>query len=783
MPSPLVPVLALIASSSLPVQALELEAGPYVQHVTADGAWIMWKGEQATSLAWGTDTSLDHRSWPSGRDTGLQAVRLRDLQPDTTYLYALEGRDDRSATHAFHTAPEGHHGDTRFLVISDSQEDFGNRDIFDDFIGRVTERLWDDAAGELSEHLDFVLLTGDLVDDGTVDSEWTNDFLRPSQELMAAVPLYAVLGNHELDSSLYFDYLQLPRATSEGEEEPERWYRMDRNNIRLLALDSNEPWTDQAQLDWLDRQLEETCSHPSFDFVVAAYHHPPLSEIWPDGQAEFSQTVVERLDAFAAECNKPVVSFFGHAHGYSRGQSRDATHLLFDAASISGPLHQWGQLSQLDHPEIAVTFPEYGYLLVHAWDGEQPGMTIERALLSADDPSLDHAQRDLVTVRRFGDAPGTPSAVVPLDSEVRPYCAQLAASPWDQVHSEPVVGSHWQVAEGCDRFDEPVWEQWHQDVNHFNGLDRRADAPMESAVVPALEPERELCWRVRYRGSDLDWSGWSEPAGFATSSDDLGDNLLVNSGIEQGVDGWEVLEGPLQVIESGECDAIEPRSGANHLGLCGACLEGYQAGRITQQADLEAWADDIDTGGVVLRWGGWSVSSSGLDYVTMAVMIYDADGVVIGDTESWTQRSSEWSRTLRHTVLPAGARAVSFDVATVNVQYDSDCSTYVHALELRIEIDGRLDDCVVPPGLPDPNVDTGSPDSPVEIEDTQIEDSGCPGGDCDTDDESEVQPPDPKPEPRSCGLAPTAHRSALLSALALALTWLLIRVRRYGVEV
>ena len=234
----------------LQVQALELEAGPYVQDVTANGARLLWESDQPLAVAWGSDTSMATLDLPVSHRGGVQQVYLSGLEPDTTYLYALEGGDDRSATHAFHTA-RAHQAATRFLVISDSQEDRARPDLFDDLIQRVTHRLWADAPGELAEYLDFVLHTGDVVDDGAQRHEWTEDFLAPAQELLAAVPLYAVLGNHEADARHYFDYLQLPSRRSEGEDNPERWYRVDRGNLCVIALDSNLPHADEPQLAWL----------------------------------------------------------------------------------------------------------------------------------------------------------------------------------------------------------------------------------------------------------------------------------------------------------------------------------------------------------------------------------------------------------------------------------------------------------------------------------------------------------------------------------------------------
>ncbi len=774
-PSPL--VVALVAAALSPeARALELEAGPYVQNVGRGSAWVLWQGPEGLELAWGADESLGERAAPRVNAAGVSQVRLAGLEPGTTYHYALEGEGEAGTIHSFRTAPADPLAGTRILAISDSQMNYGEPGIFADLIGNVHERLLADAPGPLAEYVDLVLLPGDLVDDGRQVSEWTDDFLRPAQPLFASVPLYAALGNHEEDSTHYFDYLQLPSA-SPGAEHGERWYGFGRGNLRFVVLDGNEPYADQVQLDWLEQQLDRACLDPAADFVIAAYHFPPYCEVWPDGQSDFSQQAVEVLDAFATSCGKPVLSVFGHAHGYARGESRDARHLLLDAASIAGSIHEWGQMENLDHPEIALSLPEYGYVMIEAEAGDDPVLRFERFLLHSAEPELDHSARDRVELRRFAEVPPAPRATLPLEAEVAPACVQLAASPWDGLDGA-VHGAHWQVSEGCDDFDRPSWESWQQDINLYQGVDRQAGRRLESIVIPSLEAQHGHCWRVRYRSEDLVWSEWSEPAAFETAGDPLPENLLFNPGAEEGASGWEVLEGPLEVIERGECDAIDAVDGSSSLALCGACDEGWFAGRIAQTVSLEPFAGEIDQGDAVLRWGGWARSSSGRDYVSFVVQVLDSAGNPLGDEQRWTFRSLDWSRSLQHTALPEGARGVRFEVRTSNVRPEHDCATFLDALELRVDTAGQLDACLTPPPYPDPlPEDTGRVDSDPP-QDTAVPGDTAPPA-------QSASPRDPRsPElplqqqPSSCGLPPSSHRSALLSVVALLMGWLLVRVRR-----
>ena len=62
---------------------------------------------------------------------------------------------------------------------------------------------------------DFVLHTGDLVADGTKRAQW-DLFFAIERDLLAHAPLFPVLGNHEQQAALYFDFsavhFHLPQA-------------------------------------------------------------------------------------------------------------------------------------------------------------------------------------------------------------------------------------------------------------------------------------------------------------------------------------------------------------------------------------------------------------------------------------------------------------------------------------------------------------------------------------------------------------------------------------------
>ena len=70
------------------------------------------------------------------------------------------------------------------------------------------------------------------------------------------------------------------------------------------------------------------------------------------------------MENFTEECGKPSIHFFGHTHGYSRGQSHDHNHLWVNVATAGGAIDYWGEWPQADYDEFTVTQDEWGFVVV-----------------------------------------------------------------------------------------------------------------------------------------------------------------------------------------------------------------------------------------------------------------------------------------------------------------------------------------------------------------------------------------------------------------------------------
>jgi hypothetical protein len=492
-----------------------ISIAPYVQHVTPTSAWILWETQTATGsrVDFGDSSELGQARCgelipvlvggdPADAATQVHAVQLDGLQPATTYFYAARTGATKSDVRTFRTAPTGDsEASFSFVAMSDSQRDDARPDQFAEVVNDGVLGVAD--ASELA----MVLFPGDLVDDGWSVPEWQDEFFGAGANLFGSVPVYPAVGNHEGGSPHYFRYFQLP---DNGLDEHTYW--VDYSNLRVVALNSNA--VAAPQLAWLDEVLAATCEVDDIDFVFAQLHHPFLSELWTPGESDFTGQVVGRLEAFSSSCGKPSIHFFGHTHGYSRGQSRDHQHLWVNVASAGGRLDRWGEYPQADYDEFSVSEDAYGFVRVDVHAGDAPSFELQRYSLGNPDSPLDNEVTDSIEVWRDNAAPATPTAV-----STSAVCdeALLSASPYSDTDGHAHQGTHWQVAASCDSFDAPLVERWRQSRNDYLGVDLQADDDLTDEAMPELSAGQDVCWRVRYRDAGLRWSEWS--AGSAVTLD------------------------------------------------------------------------------------------------------------------------------------------------------------------------------------------------------------------------------------------------------------------------
>jgi hypothetical protein len=274
--------------------------GPYLQELAPTSITVMWQLDRAKPARLVVDG-------PGGtREQEVAAARLAEatitgLQPSSRYRYRVIV-DDGSWEGQFATAPPiGKDVPLTFAVIGDTR--YGTEPH-----RRVVDRIAREAP-------DFVLGTGDIVDDGARQDQW-QQFFDVEGPLLRGTVLFPAIGNHDrqgrgrtVDS--YRSYFSMPEDGGD-----ERYYAFTHATSRFLVLDSNVhsfALTDQTA--WIERELVAARQDPGVRHIFVVMHHPPFSISLHGGAKELR----ERWTPLFARYGVAAV-FSGHDHVYTRAE-------------------------------------------------------------------------------------------------------------------------------------------------------------------------------------------------------------------------------------------------------------------------------------------------------------------------------------------------------------------------------------------------------------------------------------------------------------------------------
>jgi len=185
-----------------------------------------------------------------GTNTQLRHIALSGLVPNTVYHYRVLYGTESTADCHFRTFPTS--GAFTFVVLSDTQDQlplFSQSERF--------KLVADSIAAQ--PDVAFVLIAGDLVNDGSDLANW-NRFFDAGRLMLANTTVYTALGNHEENDALYYDIFGLSE-----------YYSFDCADAHFTVLDSNSwAWGDlSTQTAWLDSDLD---TGKTWKFVM--FHYP-----------------------------------------------------------------------------------------------------------------------------------------------------------------------------------------------------------------------------------------------------------------------------------------------------------------------------------------------------------------------------------------------------------------------------------------------------------------------------------------------------------------------------
>ena len=227
------------------------------------------------------------------------SVELDGLKPAATYFYRVGRPGIWSEEASFNTAAG--EGAFSFLYLGDTQKDIDSAEgysVFESLLANANQNT----------QTDFVLIAGDLVNDGSDYDEW-REFFAAGKNAFANLSLMPAMGNHDGGKG-YRDIFALPQ--NGAEDSKEHFYSFDYNNTHFTILDSSTLFL-ESNLQWLAEDLAVTDKA----WKIVMLHHPVYVSQLNAKEVLRSQELQNTL-APILEVNGVDLVLMGHQHSYMR---------------------------------------------------------------------------------------------------------------------------------------------------------------------------------------------------------------------------------------------------------------------------------------------------------------------------------------------------------------------------------------------------------------------------------------------------------------------------------
>lgn len=352
--------------------------GPYLQHPTQDSITVMWETANEADSTLHYYWMGDWRQLYDATLVTIHELRLEGLSPGDALPYYVESRESRigadpmmSDEGSLMTAPMSI-DPFRLIVWGDNQ---ANPDIF-------TEIVQGNDAGDgmMGQLPDLLLGAGDLVDNGLQYSRWKRELLEPFRPLTRDVPFFSAIGNHEVNSHWFYDYLAQPGK--------ENYFSFDYGVAHVIVVDSNQPFEPGSeQYSFIVEDLFSEAAQ-SAPWLIAVQHHPIYSEWWDeDTQVDLREWIAPLYEQAGVD-----LSFSGHIHNYERGvYTPPATGRRIAYVGTSGAGGDlWPDLYDGEFDQIDLIIPFVHHFV--SMDLDEDSLTLEA--ISIDGEVIDTIQMD-----------------------------------------------------------------------------------------------------------------------------------------------------------------------------------------------------------------------------------------------------------------------------------------------------------------------------------------------------------------------------------------------------
>ena len=253
-------VLFLLVNTSLFAQTdnypENLHIYPYLQYATPTSIIIKWETVNPTvgTVNYNEDDSFSNEK-SELHPVKIHEIKLDDLKPGTRYHYKVSYNNTMLESASFTTAPVP--GTPNWRMVA-----YGDNRTYPETHKRIVAQI-------LKLNPSMIIHSGDLVARGDSYAQWKEQYFDPMKGLSENITVFPSLGNHEMNSPFYYEYMSVP------DENGESFYSFDYGNAHFIALNSNEkeaPFAiDSEQTKWLINDLKENANA---EWKIVFFHHP-----------------------------------------------------------------------------------------------------------------------------------------------------------------------------------------------------------------------------------------------------------------------------------------------------------------------------------------------------------------------------------------------------------------------------------------------------------------------------------------------------------------------------
>jgi hypothetical protein len=304
---------------------------------------------------------------PAGAAGLYHRIRVdRPLRDVSSYRLVLRTSPHSTVVTADWRLPQRQPGPLRMAFVGDPQS--GQR--------------WGSVAGAIErQRPDMLVILGDLVGSGQVEEVWREKFWLPAKSLLATVPTYAILGNHDHAAAIFGQIMFHP-----GDQT--RWpnWSQQIGDVLLVGIDGERNFrSGSADHAWLSGLLRQAPAR----YVFLCSHYPPWASSWhgdvgADGKPREWQ-MRQSQDAILPMLieHGATALLTGHEHCYERNEPPGGVPHITTGGG-GGAIRGRHKDAAVNNPHSKVFANAYNYVLIEV-SGDEATLTAK----SLDGKTLD----------------------------------------------------------------------------------------------------------------------------------------------------------------------------------------------------------------------------------------------------------------------------------------------------------------------------------------------------------------------------------------------------------